>query len=465
MIFVREIEPKLKIPERRCPICIKAKHAKSPFKARENVREEPLDLVHTDLMGPLEASIGGSKYLLTIIDDHSRKIYCYPMQRKSDVLSNFKIFTEQAETQLEKRLKAVRGDNGREYVNKTFTRFCEERGIIHETTAPYNPEQNGVAERYNRTIMERVRAMLMDAELGREFWAEAAKTAVYLINVIPKKQGRKSANEKWNNEKIDLRSLRIFGERGYVYIPKEKRKKLEARSKECRFMGYTGQGYRMWDEEKKSITIARDVVFLDKAVNIEEENSNIEIDVQGGTDTADENEKAEAEKNVEQEDEQYVRENQIAMAMEIQEGDIPNSYQEARTSADWEKWKEAMNAEYESLMENDTWSLDDIPDGKKPVRCKWVFTLKRDADGNIVKYKARLVAKGFSQKEGIDYQETFAPVVKYTSMRLLLAIAAKMRLHVTQLDAVTAFLNETWKSLYTCNNPKKTMTDQENSVD
>lgn len=249
MIFVREIEPKLKIPERRCPICIKAK---SPFKARENVREEPLDLVHTDLMGPLEASIGGSKYLLTIIDDHSRKIYCYPMQRKSDVLSNFKIFTEQAETQLEKRLKAVRSDNGREYVNKTFTRFCEERGIIHETTAPYNPEQNGVAERYNRTIMERVRAMLMDAELGREFWAEAAKTAVYLINVIPKKQGRKSANEKWNNEKIDLRSLRIFGERGYVYIPKEKRKKLEARSKECRFMGYTGQGYRMWEAARRT---------------------------------------------------------------------------------------------------------------------------------------------------------------------------------------------------------------------
>lgn len=132
---------------------------------------------------------------------------------------------------------------------------------------------------------------------------------------------------------------------------------------------------------------------------------------------------------------------QLQAYMRIQEGGIPNSYQQARTSIEWDKWKEAMNAEYESLMKNNTWSLEDLPNDKNPIKCKWVYALTRDADGNILKYKARLVAKGFSQQAGIDYEETFAPVVKYTSMQILLAVAAKLGLRVTQLDAVTAFLN------------------------
>lgn len=223
MVFIKEVEPLLKIPTTKCPVCIQAKHAKKPFRSIEKIREEPLELVHTDLIGPVEMSVGKHRYLLTIIDDHSRKIFMYPLESKAEVLKIFKNFTELAEKQTGKRLKALRSDNGKEYVNRSFETFCQERGIIHEKTTPYNPQQNGVAERYNRTIMEKVRAMILDAKLGKVFWAEAANTAVYLLNAIPKKQNKRSANEKWNGEKINLRELRVFGEEGFVYVPSEKR--------------------------------------------------------------------------------------------------------------------------------------------------------------------------------------------------------------------------------------------------
>jgi Reverse transcriptase (RNA-dependent DNA polymerase) len=108
---------------------------------------------------------------------------------------------------------------------------------------------------------------------------------------------------------------------------------------------------------------------------------------------------------------------------------------------DADQWREAMEAELNLIAANDTWSIEDLPQGRKPIGCRWVFKIKRDAKGDIEHYKARLVAKGFSQTEGIDYHETFAPVAKFNSIRTLLAIAAQHNLEVHQLDVKTAFLH------------------------
>ena len=106
-----------------------------------------------------------------------------------------------------------------------------------------------------------------------------------------------------------------------------------------------------------------------------------------------------------------------------------------------EDWKTAANAEYSSLIENDTWDLVDLPEGRKPVECKWILKIKRGSDGSIKRYKARLVAKGFFQKHGTDYDETFAPVIRYSSIRTLIAYAVQNNMKIDQMDVVTAFLN------------------------
>ena len=126
----------------------------------------------------------------------------------------------------------------------------------------------------------------------------------------------------------------------------------------------------------------------------------------------------------------------------------PLTYAEAMSSIDSALWEEAMVSELDSLKANNTWDLVDLPEGKKPISCKWVFKTKRDASGKVEKHKARVVAKGFTQVEGVDYKETFAPVVRYTSIRLLIAIAAKLKLRMQQMDAVTAFLNGELTDIY-----------------
>ncbi|KAH9088139.1 hypothetical protein Ae201684P_002241 [Aphanomyces euteiches] len=121
--------------------------------------------------------------------------------------------------------------------------------------------------------------------------------------------------------------------------------------------------------------------------------------------------------------------------------DLPSTYQEAMESDNASKWKDACESEIKSLLDNKTWDVVELPQGRKAIGCKWVFKVKEKADGSIDKYKARLVAKGYSQTFGIDYEETFTPVAKFTSIRVLLSLAAKHNLELQQMDVNTAFLN------------------------
>jgi hypothetical protein len=121
--------------------------------------------------------------------------------------------------------------------------------------------------------------------------------------------------------------------------------------------------------------------------------------------------------------------------------DDPATVKEALASDAADLWKKAMDEELASLLENDTWTVESVPDGVKSLPCKWVFKIKRDAQGNIERYKARLVAKGYRQVEGVGYEEVYAPVSKHSSLRALLAIVAQEDYELHQLDVKTAFLN------------------------
>ena len=121
--------------------------------------------------------------------------------------------------------------------------------------------------------------------------------------------------------------------------------------------------------------------------------------------------------------------------------DDPLTFENAMNHSDKEKWQEAMNQEMESMYSNSVWVLEDPPENIKPIGCKWIFKKKRGADGKVETFKARLVAKGYTQKEGVDYEETFSPVAMLKSIRILLSIAACMDYEIWQMDVKTTFLN------------------------
>lgn len=437
MRFLQKHISELKIPSGECKICLRGKQTRLPFVKRGSKTMDILELVYMDVNGPMQQeSLGGHRYFLSIVDDLSKKVFVYLLKAKSDVFGNFIEWKNVAENQTGKQLKRIRTDNGGEFINRNFEEMCKTFGIIHEKTIVYTPQQNGVAERMNRTIMEKTRCLLFDSDLDKTLWGEAVMTAVYLINVIPKDSNGQSANQKWNGEDVDLCKLRIFGERAIVHIPRERRRdnKLDERGAELFFVGYAPNGYRFFDRETKQISIRRDVRFLDN--EIMETDGELEA-VNDGFEgasclVAKDNE---CEEQCQSDDD---IDSGICDGLETQ---IPKSYEQAMVSSDAEKWLDAMADEYQSLIDNGTWTLEKLPEGKKAVKCKWVYATKRDVNGKIIKFKARVVAKGFSQTHGIDYEETFSPVVRYTSIRMLMAIAAHEDLEIIQMDAVTAFLN------------------------
>lgn len=210
---------------KNCSVCAFGKQTRKPFKKSESVTSEILELVHSDLVGPMETqSIGKSRYILTFIDDFSRKVFVYFLKSKEEVLIKFSEFKQMVETQTERKVKAIRTDNGTEYCNNEFNKFCKRNGIRHEKTAPYTPEQNGVAERMNRTLVEMAKCMLFDADLPKRFWAEATGMAAFIQNRVIKGDGR-VPYEVFSDKTVDFSNLRIFGTSVMVHVPKQKRKK------------------------------------------------------------------------------------------------------------------------------------------------------------------------------------------------------------------------------------------------
>lgn len=250
----------------KCITCIKGKQSRLPFKHQGERANELLGLVHSDLCGPMSVnSFGGARYYVTFIDDYSRKVFVYTIENKNQAVKCFVDFKNLSENQLNKKIKVLRTDNGLEYINASFKAVCEKNGIIHQKSCAYVHEQNGVAERMNRTIVERVRCMLFDADLGKKFWAEAVCTAVYLLNRTPCRGNKLTTPEEiWSGRRPDLSHLRVFGCIAMAHIPKEKRKKLDVKSTQCIFVGYGNEskGYRLFNEETGKIVTARDVVLL-----------------------------------------------------------------------------------------------------------------------------------------------------------------------------------------------------------
>lgn len=225
-------------PSSRCEICVQAKFTRKPFKS-VNRSTSALQLVHSDVCDSNRIPTrGGNKYFVTFIDDYSKFCYVYLLKTKDEVLDKFKIYKAEVENQLGSTLKTLRSDRGGEYTSNELTQFCQEHGIVHQVTAPYSPQSNGVAERKNRTLMNMVNAMLSESGAPENLWGEALLTACNILNKIPPKHSDKIPYELFKLRKPNLLILRVWGCLAKVGIPDPKRKKIGPKTVDAIFVGY-----------------------------------------------------------------------------------------------------------------------------------------------------------------------------------------------------------------------------------
>lgn len=357
----------------------------------------------------------------------------------------------------------------------------------HQFTTPHTPQQNGVAERMNRTLMERARAMINDSKMDKKFWNEAIYCATYLINRSPtnaigEKFKCETPAEIWFGKRPNANKFHVFGCDAFTHIPDQKRKKIDMKSEKNTFVGYAPNGFRLWSPTTNKIIVARDIVFHEK--QLEKSPPEIEETIRQSNQMQNNQEKdqpqmSDKSETTEEKDESNVGETSMKETVIVSSGDeaefltpirrqsrkperygeniydcatlalnamscvddSPENYSEISGREDSDDWMAAIQSELNSLEANKTWTLVELPPGRTAIDNKWVFRRKLKPNGEAGEYKARLVAKGFSQKFGFDYKETFAPVAKMTTLRILLSLANVKNLLIHQMDVKTAFLN------------------------
>lgn len=484
---VQGVKANLKENLETCEVCIKGKQSQKPFQMSSSRSTEVLQLVHSDVCGPMRVnSNGGSRYFLTFIDDYSKWCELYTLKNKSEVFEKFKEYKNYVERRTGKKLKTLKSDNGTEYTSKEFNKYLVDAGIKHEYSVEYTPQQNGTAERKNRTLVEMARCMLIQASLPPCYWAEAVNTANYVRNRCPSKSlCGETPFKMWNKRIPTVKHLRIFGQIVYS-LDKRSKSKFSPRSREQIFIGYCSdaKAYRLYDPETRKVSKSRDVVFTNKfGKNTSfdeflEQQGNMDIKYvhveQEVDDPDEENERLPEEDTVqhgiskrgpgrprkhysgkpgrpkliynevvaapdelcesESEEEEFfeaaslVSENELTADVALKG---PNAIE----------WKEAFKNEYKALQKNGTWEIVNRQEGQKVIDTKWVLRTKYKANGEVDCRKARLVAKGYTQRAGIDYNETFSPVARIGSIRALIAISAELSLDVYQMDFNSAYLN------------------------
>ena len=503
--------------ELNCEPCVLAKQCRVSYPVSFNETSAPLQLVHSDVWGPIPtSSVFGFRYFVLFVDDFSRYTWLYLMKTKSEVHSIFKTFYKMVCTQFDCPLKILRSDNGGEFMYGGLASFFADNGIVHQTSCVDTPQQNGVVERKHCHITEVSRSLLIGMGMPKPYWADATLTAAYLINRMPSRVlGYKTpVSVLQPNSPLFIVPPKVFGCVCHVHIH-HRTDKMDPKAVRCVFLGYsaTQKGYRCYNPTTRRRYVSMDVTFFesvpffsaardslqgetplsienpsftqtecplplpvftqgefmpmsattstndlqqgkelivytrrakqtivspqDQAVSLDPGNpSSVDIDVpialrKGVRDCT------------KHPISHFVSYNALsptyrAFTSSVSSVSVPSNVSDALNQS---QWKKAMMEEMEALEKNRTWDIVPLPRGKKPVGCKWVYTVKYQADGKIERYKARLVAKGYTQTHGIDYHETFAPVAKMNSIRVLISLAANLDWPLHQFDVKNAFLH------------------------
>ncbi|GJS80529.1 retrovirus-related pol polyprotein from transposon TNT 1-94 [Tanacetum coccineum] len=461
--------PKLKFDQHFCDACKIGKQAHVSHKTKNIVSTTRcLELLLMDLFGPSAVrSYGGNRYTLVIVDDYSRYTWTRFLKDKSEAFDQFEIFTKKIQNQLGYTIVLIRTDHGREFDNAVqFRKFCNANGITHNFSSPRTPQLNGVVERKNRTLQEMSRTMLNEQSLPQKFWCNAVDTSTYILNrILIRAILGKTPYELLRGRKPTLDYFRVFGSKCFILNTKDYLTKFDPKSYEGIFLGYSqnSKAYIILNKHTRKVEESLNVTFdetpppsktsplVDDDLDEEEaikvtEKKNLENDIVDETLEIDEIVNIKESRNHPLEN-VIGNLNQRTLRSQAQNQSNffcfistiePKNVNEALTD---DSWIVAMQEELNQFIANDVWELVPQPRNMTIIGTKWVFRNKLDENGIVSRNKARLVAQGYNQQEGIDYDETYAPVARLESIRILLAYACALDFKLFQMDVKSAFLN------------------------
>lgn len=415
---------------KNCESCKYGKQVRKTHPTYLSQSKEVLGVVVCDLYGPFTyKGLNDGKYVLTFIDAYSRfnKIYVIPAKESKITLECLKEFIVWSERQTAKRLKVIRSDNGREFINEDWIQYSKVMGFELQSTIANHPESNGIAERFNRVLGERIRCIFCDSGLPFMMWSELAYAVSYVLNRIPRKSSptQTPLNLFLNQpeRKTKYKDLKVLGCKCFVrrnFLGP----KFDGRSDVGFLVGYgrLQQGYRVWLPNKKSIETARDVEF--------EEVTMFKNCVEAKDYTSG---------NIPLLLTEYHEQPQVRARSTYQ---MPYNFQNQIVSLENnDLWIEAINNEYKSLMKHETFEICERPKNVKVLGSRWVLAVKYNKDTNECKHKARFVANGSHQDYGVHYLDTYAPTLGKEAMRIVLWYIVQYNLIALQYDVCTAFLH------------------------
>ncbi|WJX33335.1 hypothetical protein P8452_21550 [Trifolium repens] len=473
--------PKLRIVEGKvCGECQIGKQVRMSHPMLEHqTTSKVLELLHMDLMGPMQVeSLGGKRYVLVVVDDFSRYTWVNFIREKSDAFDVFKELCIQIQREKGSNVVRIRSDHGREFENSKFDDFCAAEGIKHEYSSPITPQQNGIVERKNRTIQESARVMLHAKNVPYHFWAEAMNTACYVHNRVTLRKGTTSTlYELWKDRKPTVKHFHIFGSECFILADREPRRKLDPKSEKGFFLGYStnSRAYRVYNTKTQVVMESVNVVVKDSS---DKENEGVDqgtpvsvnAEPDDGASTPASMNEAD-ERTIEEDNDESARPQATSKGPSVRvqknhpldlvignpeqgittrrTNDVvanscfvslfePKNVKEALTD---EAWIEAMQEELNQFERSEVWDLVPRLEDVNVIGTKWVYKNKSDENGTVTRNKARLVAQGYTQIEGLDFDETFAPVARLESIRLLLGVACILKFKLYQMDVKSAFLN------------------------
>ncbi|CEP01147.1 unnamed protein product (mitochondrion) [Plasmodiophora brassicae] len=422
----------VKAPEGKCVDCYIGKSKRQAFVKEGDEAKEIGEVIHADISGKFSVrGRSGNWYFSVLRDKKSRHGWVKLIKRKSEAGQHFMEFKPWFERQTGRKIRRYANDKGGEFVSKELREYLSAEGIEIWETNTATPNENGLAERYVGMIKDMATTNHERSGLPRMFWDDAVEHAGVITPLLPtnKVEDGKTPFEIIHNRKPRVSQLRPFGCQAIVYQSKDTRRSSRSKAKgiEGVMIGYAPSrpGYKIYITTSKKEETKAKLIMNEMAMF------------------------ADAEPDVGMQD---VMNEVMFQQTKASEVPLPTSYEEAIAN---ENWKRAIEDEQEAMRNRDVFRLMPLPTGRKALKCDYVYKAKANPDGSVSKYKARLVAKGYDQVKVIDYVDTFAPVAKLATLRLLIALKVIRRYTAWQRDVKTAFLYADLKEDVYIQQPKR----------
>ncbi|MBW0485389.1 hypothetical protein O181_025104 [Austropuccinia psidii MF-1] len=428
-----------------CEVCLRAKSLRRSSVSPDERSVIPLNLLVADLMGPFDiATVHGGQYALNIRDVGSTYGECHILSNKSDASTRLKEVILRWQRLSGKPLTTLQTDNGGEFNSAEFTRWLNGEGIHHKRSLPFFHQQNGIAERYNRTVADMGRTILLGSGLPKTFWGHAFMWAAYTNNILPNVHtGDLTPVEILFGTKRKLDRIRTFGEIAFVHVPQEKRQKLSDRAVKAKVVMHLpdGNGWLFYDEDNNRFLSSAWAKFPGSD-NLTKHLSTLHAHPKkGDVESMLNNMRLGDFKHEELVDTQNRLVDKLSHPTHVTISLTPKTYRQAVNSADKTEWMGAIENKLSNMRKAHVFEVLPIPDGIKQIGGGWVFVKKPGTDTEPARFKARYVARGNSQLSGLDFHETFAPTATFASLRILLTLAAKSDLIIASFDFTAAYLN------------------------